>query len=469
MAEQPSRALVLYGDRMARFLSPSHTHLHSLASRACCGFLSLPHSPPSDWFAENEDGRIVREFAELLDASEAYNEMNKQDLSEAKSQDKFVTPTVSQRFMGMKAAIVTDNSSLNGFCSHLGFTVLQLEDLVHSSFDVAKSSLLASELLKLLGFQEGKVLETSQFDLVIVHVGSSRKSTLEDIEHANGLVGELINTAQPGTGLRSHLHLSVLLSFGADLENENFKFSVADHIHENSPELSRLFPRQSYTLKGGKPRENVRKHCPMLVAQWQDAVTRKDRVESYSFEDFKETATSKTTEGRALLKWKNTLHFNADVLHSWSIANLHNICWNWTGITCNNIGAIYKIKLDDFSLSGTLESLDFVSFPNLTRFSLYNNNFTGSIPYAIANLSHLVFLDLSSNYFVSFIPSEIGRLTKFRLLNLRGNHLCGTIPSEISYLQHLSSLSLNDNSLTGQIPEAIFSFKLVGEICSMEL
>ncbi|XP_031101992.1 receptor-like protein 35 [Ipomoea triloba] len=170
------------------------------------------------------------------------------------------------------------------------------------------------------------------------------------------------------------------------------------------------------------------------------------------------TTTSETTEGRrALLKWKNTLDFNADVLHSWSIANLHNICWNWTGITCNNVGAIYKIKLDDFSLSGTLESLDFVSFPNLTRFSLYNNNFTGSVPYAIANLSHLVFLDLSSNCFVSFISSEIGRLTKFRLLNLGGNHLRGTIPSKISYLQHLTSLSLNDNSLTGQIPEAIFS------------
>ncbi|XP_019173786.1 PREDICTED: uncharacterized protein LOC109169358 [Ipomoea nil] len=43
-----------------------------------------------------------------------------------------------------------------------------------------------------------------------------------------------------------------------------------------------------------------------------------------------ETATSGTTEGRALLKWKSTLDFNTDVLHSWSIANLDNICWNWT-------------------------------------------------------------------------------------------------------------------------------------------
>lgn len=47
MADKPSRALVLYGDGLARFLNPSHTHLHSLASLASCGFLALPHYPPS--------------------------------------------------------------------------------------------------------------------------------------------------------------------------------------------------------------------------------------------------------------------------------------------------------------------------------------------------------------------------------------------------------------------------------------
>ena len=29
MADKPSRALVLYGDGLARFIDPSHTHLHS--------------------------------------------------------------------------------------------------------------------------------------------------------------------------------------------------------------------------------------------------------------------------------------------------------------------------------------------------------------------------------------------------------------------------------------------------------
>lgn len=47
MADKPSRALVLYGDGLARFVGPAQTQLHSLASRALCGFLALPHSPPS--------------------------------------------------------------------------------------------------------------------------------------------------------------------------------------------------------------------------------------------------------------------------------------------------------------------------------------------------------------------------------------------------------------------------------------
>ena len=31
-----------------------------------------------------------------------------------------------------------------------------------------------------------------------------------------------------------------------------------------------------------------RHHCPILIAQWQYAVTRKDMVEAFSFKDFKE-------------------------------------------------------------------------------------------------------------------------------------------------------------------------------------
>lgn len=284
MADKPSRGLVLYGDGLARSIDPSHTHLHSFASRACCGFLSLPHSPPS----ETEDARIVREFAELVDASEAYLALNEEESSETQHEVKHVA-TISERFMGMKAAVITENLRLKSFCHKLGFTVLELNEIISSNNNQVDSSALASELFKLLGFQEGKTLESSQFDLVILHVGAGQTTNcLKDLDHVNRLVGTLVQMAHPGTEVGSRLHMSVLLGYGAVREADDSTFSIADIRRENNSKLSLIFPRQSYTIKEAKPRPNVRQHCPMLVAQWQNAVTRKDMAEAYSYEDFKE-------------------------------------------------------------------------------------------------------------------------------------------------------------------------------------
>ncbi|KAL3325051.1 hypothetical protein AABB24_038916 [Solanum stoloniferum] len=285
MADKPSRALVLYGDGLARSIDPSHTHLHSFTSRACCGFLSLPNSPPS----ETEDARIVREFAELVDASEAYLALNGEESSEAQSQEKHAAATISERFMGMKAAVITENLRLKSFCNKLGFTVLELNEVISNINNQVDSSALASELFKLLGFQEGKTLESSQFDLVILHVGAGQTANcLKDLDLVNRLVGNLVQMAHPGTEVGSRLHMSVLLSYGAVHESDDSTFSIADSRQENNSKLSLIFPRQSYTIKEGKPRPNARQHCPILVAQWQNAVTRKDMAEAYSYEDFKE-------------------------------------------------------------------------------------------------------------------------------------------------------------------------------------
>ncbi|XP_019166911.1 PREDICTED: receptor like protein 30-like [Ipomoea nil] len=182
-----------------------------------------------------------------------------------------------------------------------------------------------------------------------------------------------------------------------------------------------------------------------------------------------ETATLENREGRALLKWKNTLSNTHDVLHSWSIANLDNVCWNWMGVTCNNVGALYEIKLENLNLSGTLESLDFISFQNLTHFSLYNNTFIGSVPYTIANLSQLRSLDLSWNYFQNFIPTEIQRLTKLRSLNLGENNLKGTIPSQIfSNMSKLRYFDCSNNLFQGPFPRNLVKLSMLKELSLAE-
>ncbi|XP_004498904.1 uncharacterized protein [Cicer arietinum] len=275
MAEKPSRSLVLYGDGIVGLMDPSHSYenLHSLASLASCGFSTLSNSPPS----ETDDDRIVREFALLLDSS--LNDPIKQ--------------TLPHRFMGMKAAILTNHSGLKSFSANLGFSVVQLDELVkqHSS-ESQDSDVVAVELLKLLGFQEGKVLDNSQFDLVLLHVGAGEKvndsEQIADVEFVDALVGAIMKQAQPGSDVGSRLHLSVVMSYGKVSENDESRFSVLKRSDEKDSCFSTLYPLQSYAMKGGVPRKDVRHHSPMLIAQLQHAVTRKDNAQRFSFQDFLE-------------------------------------------------------------------------------------------------------------------------------------------------------------------------------------
>ncbi|KAH6790849.1 hypothetical protein C2S51_005855 [Perilla frutescens var. frutescens] len=280
MADKPSRALVLYGDGLARFISPAQTHLNPFASWSLCGFLALPHSPPS----ENEDMRIVREFAEILDAKEAYESSVGNT-----PQEKRAFPTVAERFMGMKAAIVTDNLHVKSFGVMVGFKVFSWNEMSENNDSVAEPSHLASELLKLLGFQEGETLDSDIFELVFVHVGANTKMNgVEGIDLVNRLVGDFLDKAMSESYIGSRLHMSVIMSYGAALGDEDLELLVSNTTNKNDSELSHLFPRQSYMMKAGKPRENIRLHCPMLLAQYQHGVTRVDAAESFTFRDFLE-------------------------------------------------------------------------------------------------------------------------------------------------------------------------------------
>ncbi|XP_024460076.2 uncharacterized protein LOC7470705 isoform X4 [Populus trichocarpa] len=238
--------------------------------------------------AESEDERIVREFAYLLDACEAYQNVSSQSTS---------IPTISERFMGMKAAIITNNPGLKAFGGKLGLTVFPFNDLKGNEFSLSGSStdFVTFELLKLLGFQEGKTLETSQFDLVFVHVGAGERVNAEghktiaiDVEYIDALVDGIMRIAQPGSEIGSRLHLSLVMSYGYVTEGDGRDLSILTSKDEMDPALSKLFPLQSYTMKGEKPRNDIRYHCPMLISQWQYAVTRVDMAETFSFKDFKE-------------------------------------------------------------------------------------------------------------------------------------------------------------------------------------
>ncbi|KAF5468000.1 hypothetical protein F2P56_012197 [Juglans regia] len=188
------------------------------------------------------------------------------------------------RFMGMKAVIITKNSSLKVFGAKLGLTVLESNDLVKNLHSLAEvpADVVASELLNLLGFKEGKTLETSEYDLVCVHVGDGgrvsgekNKAVAKDMEYVNSLVGDIMKIAQPGSEIGSRLHLSLMMSYGHVPEDDDPNLSVLTTKDEKKSDLLMLFPRQSYTMRGENQRQDVRHHFPMLIAQWQYGVTRK--------------------------------------------------------------------------------------------------------------------------------------------------------------------------------------------------
>lgn len=167
----------------------------------------------------------------------------------------------------MKAAVITNHPGLGSFSGKLGLSVFQPSDLLkkHGSQTQPAAEILGSELLELLGFKEGKTLDSNQFDLVYLHVGAGESSNsvegkafADDVEYINALVGFITQVAQPASEVGSRLHLSVAMSYGHMSKEDDQNLSILIPNGERYPNLSSVIPRQSYTMAGEKPRENVR-------------------------------------------------------------------------------------------------------------------------------------------------------------------------------------------------------------------
>lgn len=88
----------------------------------------------------------------------------------------------------------------------------------------------------------------------------------------------------------------------------------------------------------------------------------------------------------------------------------------------------------------------------VTRLDLGGNGLRGTLPVALAQLSHLQGLYLSSNQLSGAIPAELGNLANLRQLNLSYNQLSGAIPAELGELAGLDLLDLHGNQLSEAIP-----------------
>ncbi|KAL3751257.1 hypothetical protein ACJRO7_012127 [Eucalyptus globulus] len=107
-------------------------------------------------------------------------------------------------------------------------------------------------------------------------------------------------------------------------------------------------------------------------------------------------------------------------------------------------------------LSGNIPS-SIGNLRGLERLVMGYNEFTGNIPDGIRNLIKLKDLRAEKNKLTGNIPSTIGNLTELLQLRLNGNNFQGSIPPGIEKCQNLLRMDLSQNDLSGIIPSQVFT------------
>ncbi|KAL6989215.1 hypothetical protein U1Q18_014967 [Sarracenia purpurea var. burkii] len=118
---------------------------------------------------------------------------------------------------------------------------------------------------------------------------------------------------------------------------------------------------------------------------------------------------------------------------------------------------LYVISLAYNNLSGEVPSST-GSLPQIEALQLRSNNFSGKFP-PLEGCTLLKIIDLGGNRLTGEVPSWIGRnLTSLIVLSLRSNEFNGSIPQLICNLSRIQILDLSQNDLSGNIPPCFESF-----------
>ncbi|CAF2078959.1 unnamed protein product [Brassica oleracea var. botrytis] len=125
---------------------------------------------------------------------------------------------------------------------------------------------------------------------------------------------------------------------------------------------------------------------------------------------------------------------------------------NWKGITCFG-SRVTQIKLSGLGLSGSLGyALD--NLTSVTELDLSNNNLGGDLPYQLP--PNLERLNLASNQFTGSLPYSVSQMTPLKYLNLAHNQL-KQLSIDFTKLTSLSILDLSSNTITGSLPNSMSS------------
>ncbi|KAG2249746.1 hypothetical protein Bca52824_089374 [Brassica carinata] len=153
----------------------------------------------------------------------------------------------------------------------------------------------------------------------------------------------------------------------------------------------------------------------------------------------------------ALLKFKSSL-VNASVLEAEGWDSGVPPCTGdrgshstWKGVMCDN-GVVYALRLENMSLTGTLDLQPLVSMPSLESVSFMYNSFEGPMPRGVDEIVTLVYLYLAHNKLSGEIDGDLfDSMNDLVKVHLEGNMFSGEIPESLGRLPKLTELNLEDN------------------------
>ncbi|KAJ0976067.1 hypothetical protein J5N97_018032 [Dioscorea zingiberensis] len=130
---------------------------------------------------------------------------------------------------------------------------------------------------------------------------------------------------------------------------------------------------------------------------------------------------------------------------------------SWQGVQCvgSNITAII---LNGANLGGELGD-KLQNFTTIITIDLSNNNIGGSIPENLPLTMSKFFL--SANQFTGSIPNSLSELTLLSDMSVNENHLTGDLPDAFQSLTGLINLDLSSNNLSGQLPPSMGSMSSI--------
>ncbi|TVU18426.1 hypothetical protein EJB05_34527, partial [Eragrostis curvula] len=133
-------------------------------------------------------------------------------------------------------------------------------------------------------------------------------------------------------------------------------------------------------------------------------------------------------------------------------------CCDWYDVDCDPItGRVVGLSVfQDANLTGTIPNA-IAGLTHLQNLMLHHiPGISGPIPASLAKLSNLSFLTISLTNLAGPVPSFLGSLTNLAQLDLSFNSLTGAVPASLAALPNLYSMDISRNRLTGSLPPLLF-------------